>query len=239
MAGGARFWAAALIITSLAAAPAAAAELAPAAGPAPAAEAAAPLFYVHVGAVGEFLQTNAQIGAGTGRIPFALSNVTARPLYTLGVEAGYFITPNVALALSIGVPPIVRFKATGFTGAGLLGTNELGSVRGGSIRALLQYHFTQFGAFQPYIGAGASYFVNLGNINDGIITSFGLDQNFSFIVQAGADWMITPNWGLFIDGKKAFFSTDAQGFLLNTSIPVRAHITFDPWIASTGITFKY
>jgi outer membrane protein len=225
------------MIASLVAAPAVAADLVTPAEPLPPPP---PRFFFHAGVQGEFLELNAQLGPGTGLLPFSVANVVARPLYTLALETGYFVTPNVAIALSAGAPPpIVTFKATGFTGTGVLGTNVLGSVRGGSIRALLQYHFTQFGAFQPYIGTGVSYFFNLGNINNGIVTQFGLDQNFAFILQAGANWMLTPNWGVFVDGKKAFFATDAQGFLLNTTIPVRAHFIFDPWIASTGVTLKF
>jgi hypothetical protein len=26
-----------------------------------------------------------------------------------------------------------------------------------------------------------------------------------------ADWMLTPNWGVFVDGKKIIYSTDASG----------------------------
>jgi outer membrane protein len=238
MAGGARFWTAAITgLFSLT--PVKAADLVPPAEPVPP---AAPLFFVHVGAFGEYFQINSQTVAGTGRIPpgFLLTNVAVPPIYGVALEAGYYVTPNITIAVSAGVPPPVgHFKATGFVGAGRLGTNELASARVGSIRLLLQYHFTQFGAFQPYIGAGGSYSLNFGNINDGLLTNFSLDQNFAFIVQGGADWMITPNWGLFIDGKKAFFSSDAQAFLLNTNIPVRAHIRFYPWIASTGITFRY
>jgi outer membrane protein len=81
--------------------------------------------------------------------------------------------------------------------------------------------------------------LNFGNISDGILTNFSVDQNFSLVLQAGADLMLTPNWGVFFDGKKAFLSTDAQGFAIPGNVPVRAHITLDPWRASAGITFKY
>jgi hypothetical protein len=44
-----------------------------------------------------------------------------------------------------------------------------------------------------------------------------------------------------IDGKKEFLSTDAQGFVPTAAgpVPVRAHVTLDPWRAAAGITFKY
>ncbi|MGH6812443.1 MAG: OmpW/AlkL family protein [Methylocella sp.] len=104
---------------------------------------------------------------------------------------------------------------------------------------LLQYHFTQFGPLQRYAGIGGAYVFNFGNISDGILTNFSIDQNFAFVVQAGADLMLAPNWGVFVDGKKLFFSTDAQGFAFPGTVPVRSHVKVDPWLASAGITFKY
>ena len=232
MVGASRFCILALIAT-LMLTPVAAADLgAPAEPPPP----PPPSFYVHAGALGGFPQTNAQ---PTGGGQFGIANVVIRPAYTLGLEAGYFVTSNIAIALSTAVPPIEHFKATGFPETGLFGTNLLGSTRAGSAILLLQYHATQFGALQPYAGIGVGYVLNFGNISDGILTNFSVDQNFSLVLQAGADWMLTPNWGVFVDGKKFFLSTDAQGFAFPGNIPVRAHITLDPWRASTGITFKY
>jgi hypothetical protein len=90
-------------------------------------------------------------------------------------------------------------------------------------------------------GIGGGYIANFGNISDGILTNFSLDQNFAFVLQAGADLMLTPNWGVYVDGKKEFLSTDAQGFVPTAAgpVPVRAHVTLDPWRAAAGITFKY
>ena len=199
---------------------------------------APPIFYVHVGALGGFPEVNAQ---PTGGGLFGVANIAIRPSYTLDLEAGYFVTPNIAIAVSTSVPPIEHFKATGFPQAGVFGTNLLGSTRAGLAMLLLQYHFTQFGAIQPYAGIGGGYIANFGNISDGILANFSLDQNFAFVLQAGADLMLTPNWGVYVDGKKEFLSTDAQGFVPTAAgpVPVRAHVTLDPWRAAAGITFKY
>ena len=167
------------------------------------------------------------------------TNIAIRPVYTVTLEAGYFVTPNVTIALSSGVPPIEHLKATGFTHEPLYGTNLLGSTRGGAVMFLLQYHLTQFGALQPYAGIGPGYVLNLGNISDGILTNFSFDQNFVLALQAGTDWMLTPNWGVFVDGKKLFFSTNSQGFAFPGNVPERTHVTIDPWVVTAGITFKY
>ena len=128
-----------------------------------------------------------------------LNNVAIPPSYTLGLEAGYFVTPNWTLAISAGVPPEMHIKATAFNFTQALGTDLVGSVRFGPLMGLLQYHFTQWGAFQPYVGAGAAYVVMFANTSDGILSNFSVDPTFCAVAQAGFDYMLTgfglPNWG--------------------------------------------
>jgi outer membrane protein len=244
-----KVWAAALF-AALAITGANAADLTPVPEPLPP---ASPIFFVHVGALGVFKEMNATSTGGGffNFLPVAagalgptsaqggIANIASRPDYTLGLEAGYFITPNIALALSAGVPPIAHLKATGLTLTPQLGTNLLGSVRYGPAMLLAQYHFTNFGAFQPYLGVGAAYVLNFGNISDGILTNLSIDQNFGFVMQAGADYMLTQNWGVYVDVKKIIYSTVASGDLLNLNIPIRTNVALDPWAAGAGITFKY
>lgn len=232
MSGASRLGFAALIATFLVS-PAAAADLVTPLEPLPPPP---PIFFVHAGALGAFANTNAS-PTGGGLFE-GLSNVAIRPVYTLVFEAGYYITPNIAISFATAVPPVTHFKATGLVEAPVFGTDLLGSARYGEVALLLQYHFTQFGPLQPYLGAGGGYGLNFGNISDGILRNFYWDQNFAFLVQAGTDYMFTPNWGLFVDGKKVFFSTDAGGFAPGVG-PVRALVRVDPWVADVGITFKY
>ncbi len=195
-----------------------------------------PTFFVHAGALGAFANANASPTGGGQFV--GLSNVAIRPVYTIFWEMGYYVTPNIAISFATAVPPVTHFKATGAVEAPIFGTDLLGSARYGEAALLLQYHCTQFGPLQPYLGAGGGYALNFGNISDGIIRNFYWDQNFAFLIQAGTDYMLTPNWGLFVDGKKLFFSTDAGGFVGGIG-PVRALVRVDPWVADVGITFKY
>jgi outer membrane protein len=257
MTGAFRLWAASLAAASTLTC-AQAAEPTPAPPPPP--PPPEPLFYVHVGALGVFTQDNAtSTGGGFFNVvepinplglpgPLAtIQNIATRPQYTLGSEIGYFVTPNISLSLFWGVPPIIHFKATGVAvlpdvpgvNHGLVGSDLLGSVRYGLADLQIQYHFTQFGAIVPYIGVGGAYVLNLGNISDGILRNLTYDQNFAFNAQGGADVMLTPNWGVFVDAKKFWFATDGQGLLLNTNIPVRVHTVLDPWTAMAGLTFEY
>ncbi|HUZ91335.1 MAG TPA: OmpW family outer membrane protein [Methylocella sp.] len=246
MTGAIRVWAAAALVAALAITTRAdAADLTPPAPeplpPAP------PTFYVHAGALMVKTNPNAMPTGGgfldfipTPIGPVTLTNVAIRPSYTLGLEAGYFVTPNIAIALSAGIPPLLHVKAMNLSATAALGTNLLGSARFGPAMALLQYHFTNFGAFQPYFGAGAAYVLMFSNVSDGILTNFSVDQNFAFVVQGGADYMLTQNWGVYVDVKKLiYYNPPFQGKLLNLNIPVRTLGSLDPWALGAGITFKY
>jgi outer membrane protein len=246
MTGATRIWAAALI-AALAITRADAADLTPTTPeplpPPP------PIFFVHVGALGAFYSPPDAQSTGGGflkAIPVpglgtvTLNNVAIPPSYTVGLEAGYFVTPNIALAISAGVPPLMHIKATVFTGAQALGTDLVGSVRFGPLMGLIQYHFTQWGAFQPYFGAGAAYVVMFANTSDGFLSNFSVDPTWCAVAQGGFDLMLTQNWGVFVDGKKLIYlNPNFQGNVLNTNVHVRTLGKIDPWIASAGITFKY
>jgi outer membrane protein len=249
MTGAIRIWAAALI-AALAITRADAADLTPTPEPIPPAP---PLFYLHVGALGAFYSPPDAQSTGGGflkSIPLGalgtgtLNNVAIPPSYTLGLEAGYYITPNITLGISAGVPPLMHIKATVFNLAPALGTDLVGSVRFGPLMGVLDYHFTQWGPFQPYFGAGAAYVVMFANTSDGFLSNFSVDPTWSFVVQGGFDYMLTefglPNWGVFADAKKLIYlNPNFQGNVLNTNVHVKTLGKIDPWIASTGITFKY
>ncbi len=241
-----RIWAAALVAV-LAITRVDAAEPLPA--PPPPAPPPAPIFFLHVGALGAFFQTDAKSTGGgffnnlpvfVDGVQQHIGNAAIRPNYTLGIEFGLFLTPNIALAISAGIPPVLHAKATGFTLDGAFGTNLLGSSRWGPAMLLAQYHFTNFGALQPYVGLGPVYLLNFGNIADGIlVNNFGIAQTWGFTLQAGLNYMITPNIGVFVDGKKVWLSTDVTGTVVGTNIPIRTHVQLDPWVASTGLTLKF
>jgi outer membrane protein len=55
--------------------------------------------------------------------------------------------------------------------------------------------------------------------------------------QVGADYMITDNWGVFVDVKKAILRTEATGFL--GPAPIRADVKLDPLVLHTGVTYRF
>ena len=154
------------------------------------------------------------------------------PNYTLAAELGFFLTPNFAIAIAGGYPPTETARAAGT----LASFGDLGTVTGGITEVNLQYHVREFGAFQPYIGAGPAYFSVFGT-TDRALSSFDVHNAFGFNFQIGADWMITNNIGLFFDVKKVLLTTTATGWLGPT--PVVSNVKLDPTVISVGLTVRY
>ena len=71
------------------------------------------------------------------------------------LDITYFFTPNIAAELILGV---TRNKVTG-TGAPATAGLDVGKAWLLPPTLTLQYHFTDFGAFKPYVGAGVNYTV--------------------------------------------------------------------------------
>ncbi|MBV9234488.1 MAG: OmpW family protein, partial [Xanthobacteraceae bacterium] len=64
------------------------------------------------------------------------------------LDISYFLNPNWSVEVVLGVTPHK------ITGTGTLANLNIGKTWLLPPTATLQYHFTNFGAFQPYVGAG-------------------------------------------------------------------------------------
>jgi outer membrane protein len=167
------------------------------------------------------------------------------------LDITYFFTPNFAAELILGVTP---HKATG-----------KGLVTGGAAPGLVmdglpigktwllpptltfQYHFTNFGAFKPYVGAGVNYTVffseKAANTPGGSpavrITSLDVHNAFAPALQAGFDYMIDRHWGLNVDVKKLWLRPNFDASVNNGAIPLTGKARLDPWIVGAGLTYKF
>lgn len=117
------------------------------------------------------------------------------------LDITYFFTPNFAAELVLTVP---QKHDVNSTAAGYLGT-----LKHLPPSLLAQYHFTQFGSFKPYVGAGINYtrFSSvrlLGGAAD-------VDRNsWGGALQAGVDIPLNKQWSLNFDVKKLYISTDVS-----------------------------
>lgn len=147
------------------------------------------------------------------------------------VDFTYFFTKNIAAELILATTPHT------IKGKGTLAGTQIGRTWLLPPTLTLQYHFTDFGAFKPYVGAGVNYTMFYNNKDKGTFTNLNLDNRFGYALQAGFDYMIDQHWGINFDVKKVFLKTTATGFLGGT--PVRAKVDIDPWIVGAGVTYRF
>ncbi len=187
-------------------------------------------WFFRLGAAGVLFDSSATLKLAGAPVPGA--SAKAADNVTAMFEVGYYLDRNVSLRFTGGFPPTTSLTGKGSIAA--LGT--LGKATYGPAALSASYHFTDFGAFEPYVGAGALYAI-IFSTKDGAVTGLEVDGAPGALVQAGFDYSIDKNWSVFFDAKKLFLGVDARGTAL--AAPVTAHIRLDPVIVSTGIAYRW
>lgn len=199
--------------------------------PAPIQEVSDPPAFLKVGLAGVLFNSGANISANGA--PVANASASASNNITATFEAGYFITNNISASITAGIPPVSTLRGTGAAAA--FGT--LGKVTYGPAIVTADYHFKNFGAFQPYIGAGGGYSIIFVS-HSAAIQNLNVTGKLGFVLQGGFDYVLSRNWAVFVDAKKYFLSVPATGNLLG-AIPVYANVRLDPWIVSAGVSYRF
>jgi outer membrane protein len=105
------------------------------------------------------------------------------------------------------------------------------------------YHFRQSGAFQPFLGGGIAYTIVFGT-KDNAIVNLRVSNSIGAVIRGGFDVMFSDRWGAFMSVSKVFVTTRASGNA-NPAIPtlgdapVSAHVSFDPLVLFSGITYRF
>jgi outer membrane protein len=187
--------------------------------------------YVRIGAAGVFYHSGANIKLGG--VPFQGATLAASDDVTVTFDIGYDLTKNFSLALMAGVPP--RPTGTGEGTASSLGA--LGASRYGPAILSANYRLPRWGALQPYAGPGIAYAIVIKD-HDAAITDLAVRNNFGFVLQGGADYMLSRKWGVFADVKELWLAVNAHGFIEQT-VPVTAHVRLNPTLVSAGIKYHF
>jgi outer membrane protein len=187
-------------------------------------------WFFRTGPTGLFFDSSASINLGGRHLDGA--SLKASDDATLLLEAGYFLTRDIAVVFSGGVPPTTNFHGTGtIAELGLLGEATYGPAV-----LSLNYYFKGLGSLQPYLGVGPAY-AFIFSSQDGAVRHLDVDGNWGFAVQAGFDYRMTKNWSAFADVKYIDLKVHAHGELFNE--PVKAHVTLDPTIVSLGVSYHW
>jgi outer membrane protein len=142
------------------------------------------------------------------------------------VDITYFINKNVAAELILTVPQSQTVYA---------GSASLGTFKHLPPTLTLQYHFTDLGAYKPYVGAGLNYTKISGvDLKNGS-TVLQLDgHSYGAALQAGVDIPLDKQWSLNFDVKKVYIKTDvyAAGASLGT-------LKLDPTLVGIGVGYRF
>ena len=158
-------------------------------------------------------------------------NVKAENQIIPEFDISYFFTKNIAAELVLTYPQQVNITAGS-------GNNNVGKITALPPSLLLQYHFTDLGAFKPYVGAGVNYTI-FGNRQNfpALGNSVTVDQSsLGVVAQIGADYMFDKNWGLNLDLKYATISTNVNTVAGGTNL---GKLTLNPWMPAIGVTYKF
>lgn len=147
------------------------------------------------------------------------------------LDISYYFTDNIAAELILGT------TYANINGAGSLdGLGKVGKAWILPPTLTLQYHFTQFGAFKPYVGAGVNYTI-FYNQDAGSVDDLDVENTFGGALQAGFDYMFDEHWGLNVDVKKLFlepkFDVTVSGQTLNGKAKL------NPWLIGAGVTYRF
>lgn len=106
-----------------------------------------------------------------------------------------------------------------------------------------KYHF-DLGAVKPYVGAGPSYFLWVGDDPGAAtlplgVTETNLSNEFGVALQAGFDVAVNDKGlGLSLDVKRYFIDTTARWFVGNT-LAIETEHKLDPWVISAGLAYRF
>lgn len=141
------------------------------------------------------------------------------------VDFTYFFTKNIAAELIAGWN---KHEVT-------LNGASLGKVGVLPPTLTLQYHFTDLGAFKPYVGAGLNYtyFYEDSLANN---TLHIKDSSWGGALQAGMDYEFAKNWYFNADVKYVWMSTDV---IVNATGAQLGSLDINPWIFGLGVRYRF
>lgn len=151
-------------------------------------------------------------------------NLSVNDIVLPEVDVSYFFTPNIAAELVLTVPQQHDVRAGG---------TKIGTLSHLPPTLLMQYHFTNFTGFKPYVGAGINYTrFTSSDISSGAVT---LDNSsWGGALQVGVDVPLSGNMYFNFDVKKVLIQTNinAGGNSLGT-------LKVDPLLVGVGIGWRF
>ena len=164
---------------------------------------------------------NAVAGTASG------STINANNRLIPEVDFSWFFTKNIAAELVLTYPQTVNVQ---------LNNTYIGKIKALPPSLVLQYHFTDFGGFKPYVGLGVNYtlFSSRDNILGGAVTVE--NSSIGMVGQVGFDYMFTKSLGLNFDVKYIQMETDVT---VKASGAKLGALGLSPITTGVGLTYKF
>ncbi|MET3583459.1 outer membrane protein [Mesorhizobium robiniae] len=147
------------------------------------------------------------------------------------LDISYFFTDNIATELILGTT-YANIDGQGSIG----GLGKVGKVWLLPPTLTLQYHFTNLGAFKPYVGAGVNYTI-FYNQDAGSADALKVKNTFGTALQVGFDYMVDQHWGVNFDVKKLFLKPNFDVTVDGAKLTGKAAL--DPWLIGAGVTYRF
>ncbi|MDR3003816.1 MAG: OmpW family protein [Acidovorax sp.] len=171
-------------------------------------------------------------GGSTSRadsLGLSVSNKTIPEL-----DISYFFTPNFAAELILTYPQKHDIRSNGALG----NLGKIGTVKQLPPTLLAQYHFTNFGAFKPYVGAGINYTrFSSAKFDAGVDAALqpSVKKNsWGGALQVGFDYALDKNWSINFDVKKVYMKTDVYSFGSKVG-----DLKIDPVLVGVGVGYRF
>jgi outer membrane protein len=166
----------------------------------------------------------------------SISGLSVDNQWTGELDFTYFFTPNVAVeVIAAWAKHQVNLNGTSIGKLGLLPPT-----------VTLQYHFTNLGAWKPYVGGGFNYtyFYNdslqiptgFASPNSPAVNLHVNNSSWGGALQAGLDYQIQRNWYLNFDVKYLWINTDV---ILNATGNKLGSVDINPWVFGAGVRYRF
>ena len=155
----------------------------------------------------------------------SVPGLSVNNVWTGELDFTYFFTKNVAVELILATTK----HTVSINGASIGNTSVLPPT------LTLQYHFTDLGAFKPYVGGGlnVTYFYNTDLSLGGKPLSIN-STSTGGALQAGIDYEFAKNWVLNFDYKYIWISTPVN--LGSTQV---TNLQINPSVWGVGIGYRF
>ncbi len=143
-------------------------------------------------------------------------------------EVTYMWTDNIGIELLAAYP----FQHD----IDLDGLGQVGETKHLPPTLSLQYHFTRWGAFKPYVGAGVNFTYFFDEDTQGALdgSDLDLDESWGFAAQLGVDYDIGNNW--FLNANIRYISIETDAEVDGTEV---AEVEIDPLLYGLNVGYRF